>query len=76
MAASTGCRAIDGRWQLWNGAPTITESGHEGECPERMREQEATVGNALSEPIIELRRDELVLRYAHANDQSEVVYRR
>ncbi len=38
------------------------------------------IGNALSEPVLELRGSgdvtELVLRYAHANSPAQAVYRR
>ena len=80
VSASTGCRALEGRWRMWRGAPHITRASWRGTCPDRLMDQEMTIGNALSEPVVELRGSgrgsELVLRYAHASSPAEVVYRR
>lgn len=80
ISASSGCRALEGRWRLWWGAPRVTRSEWRGDCPDRLMNQEMAVGNALSEPVVEVRersgRTELVLRYAHGNGPAELVYRR
>ncbi|MFC7363071.1 META domain-containing protein [Nocardioides astragali] len=80
ISASTGCRVLEGRWLEWRGAPHVARAEWHGECPDRLMDQEMAVGNALSEPVLEVReragRTELVLRYAHGNGPAEVVYRR
>ena len=80
MDASTGCRVLRGRWQEWRGAPAVTEAEWSGECPDRLMAQEMVIGNALSEPVLELRGSgdgaELVLRYAHGSSPAQAVYRR
>lgn len=80
VSASTGCRRLDGRWQVWRGVPRITSAEWEGDCPDPMIAQEVAINNALSEPFLETRtRDgvsELVLRSVHATGPSELVYRR
>lgn len=80
ISASTGCRALEGRWREWRGAPEITEAEWSGDCPDGLMDQEIAVNSALSEPVLELRtqdgRPELVLRYAHGNGPGELVYRR
>lgn len=80
IAASSGCRVLEGRWRMWLGAPHLTRSEWRGRCPDRLMDQEVAVGNALSEPVFEVRRRgggaELVIGYAHDNSPAEVVYRR
>ena len=76
VAASTGCRVLRGRWREWRGAPQVTDATWSGECPDRLMAQEMVIGSALSEPVLELRGSELVLRYAHANSPTQAVYRR
>ena len=78
IAASSGCRVLEGRWRLWRGAPRVTRSEWQGDCPDRLIDQEVAVGNVLSEPVLELRerdgRPELVVRYAHG--PGRLVYQR
>jgi heat shock protein HslJ len=80
ISASTGCRVLDGRWQMWRGAPHISRAEWRGRCPDELVDQEMVVGNALSEPVFEVRTGdsgpELVIRYAHASGPSRLVYRR
>lgn len=80
ITASNGCSTMTGRWREWRGAPTITRSGWAGSCGASPTDQEVAIGNALGEPVLELRgagsRQELVLRYAHGTDPATLVYRR
>lgn len=65
---------------MWRGTPHITRAEWRGRCRDRLMAQEMAVSSALSEPILEVRTGdrgpELVIRYAHTSDPSEIVYRR
>ena len=80
ITASTGCRAMTGRWIDWRDAPAVTRSGWTGHCPQELMGQEMAVADVLSESGLEVRtthgRPELVVRDAHGTGESVVVYRR
>ena len=55
VSASTGCRVMEGRWRMWRGSPHITRASWRGTCPDRLMDQEMAVGDALGEPVLEVR---------------------